>query len=174
MRTHTGEKPYECNRCDKKFSDKSVLNRHLKANDKQAAERTFTCNTCRETFHNRAPFNAHVRTAHQQPVTATNRKRAAQKITDTPSAKRPRRSDQASTSTASEPASTASAENAAATWQPDPILIPAKLIPASEENVAQTYRQHWPQIRMRFSRQNRLQGWYNFRLSTINPASLRE
>ena len=174
MRTHTGEKPYECNRCDKKFSDKSVLNRHLKANDKQAAERTFTCNTCRETFHNRAPFNAHVRTADQQPVTATNRKRAAQKITDTPSAKRPRRSDQASTSTASEPASTASAENAAATWQPDPILIPANLVPASDENVVQTYRQHWPQIRTRFSRQNRLDDWYNFPLSTINPASLRE
>ena len=174
MRTHTGEKPYECNRCDKKFSDKSVLNRHLKAHDKQASERTFTCNTCGETFHNRAPFNAHLHTAHQQPAAATNRKRTAQKTTDTPSAKRPKRSDQASTSTASEPASTASAENAAATWQPDPILIPAKLIPASEENVAQTYRQHWPQIRTRFSRQNRLQGWYNFRLSTINPASLRE
>ena len=36
------------------------------------------------------------------------------------------------------------------------------------------YRQHWPQIRTRFSRQNRLQDWYNFRLSTISPTSLRE
>ena len=174
MRTHTGEKPYECNRCDKKFSDKSALNRHLKAHDKQASERTFTCNTCGETFHNRAPFNAHLHTAHQQPAAATNRKRTAQKTTDTPSAKRPKRSDQASTSTASEPASTASAENAAATWQPDPILIPANLVPAGDENVVQTYRQHWPQIRTRFSRQNRLDDWYNFPLSTINPASLRE
>ena len=109
-----------------------------------------------------------------QPAAATNRKRTAQKNTDTPSAKRPKRSDQASTSTASEPASTASAENAAATWLPDPILIPAKRVPASEENVAQTYWQHWPQIRTRFSRQNRLQGWYNFGPSTMNPVSLRE
>ena len=36
------------------------------------------------------------------------------------------------------------------------------------------YRQHWSQIRTRFSRQNRLQDWYNFRLSMISPASLRE
>ena len=42
-------KPYECPRCEKTFSDKSVLNRHLKAHDKRAAERTFTCNTCGET-----------------------------------------------------------------------------------------------------------------------------
>ena len=166
-------KPYECNRCDKKFADKSVLNRHLKAHDKQAAERTFTCATCGETFHNRAPYNAHIRTAHQQPAAAT-RKRTAQKTTDAPSAKRPKRSDQASMSTASEPTSTASADNAAASWQPDPILIPANLVPSSEEKNAQMYRQHWPQICTRFSRHNRLKDWYNFRLSTINPASLRK
>ena len=166
-------KQYECTRCEKKFADKSALNRHLKAHDKNAAERTFTCATCGETFHNRAPYNAHIRTAHQQPAAAT-RKRTAQKTSDAPSAKRPKRSDQASTSTASEPTSTAGAENAAASWQPDPVLIPANLVPASEENIAQMYRQHWPQIRTRFSRHNRLQDWYNFRLSTINPASLRE
>ena len=36
------------------------------------------------------------------------------------------------------------------------------------------YRQHWPQIRTRFSRPNRIQDWYNFRLSTISPTVLRE
>ena len=36
------------------------------------------------------------------------------------------------------------------------------------------HRQHWPQIRTRFSRQNRLQDWNNFRLSTISPTALRE
>ncbi|CAH3185491.1 unnamed protein product [Porites evermanni] len=124
---HTGEKPYECTRCDKKFSDKSALNRHLKAHEKRALQRTFTCGTCGETFHNCAPYNAYIRTAHQQPVAAT-RKRTAQKTTDAPSTKRPKRSDQTT-----------------------------NLDPASEENITQTYWQHWPQIRTRFSRHNRLQ-----------------
>ena len=54
------------------------------------------------------------------------------------------------------------------------MLIPANLVPATEQNIAETYRQHWPQIRTRFSRRNRLQDWYNFRLSTISPTALRE
>ena len=166
-------KPYECNRCDKKFADKSVLNRHLKAHDKQAAERTFTCATCGKTFHNRAPYNAHIRTAHQQPAAAT-RKRTAQKTTDAPSAKRSKRSDQASARTASEQPTPTQASAAGSSWEVYPVLIPANLVPATEQNIAETYRQHWPQIRTRFSRKNRLQDWYNFRLSTISPSSLRE
>ena len=69
-----------------------------------------------------------------------------------------------------------SAENAAASsgWEADPVLILSNLAPASEENTTQTYRQHRPQIRTRFSRQNCLQDWYNFRLSTISPTALRE
>ena len=66
------------------------------------------------------------------------------------------------------------ASAAGSSWEADPVLIPANLVPATEQNIAETYRQHWPQIRTRFSRKNRLQDWYNFRLSTINPSSLRE
>ena len=150
-------KPYECNRCDKKFADKSVLNRHLKAHDKQAAERTFTCATCGETFHNRAPYSAHIRTAHQQPAAATNRKRSTAKNTDAPAAKKSKRTDQASARTASEQPTPTQASAAASSWEADPVLIPANLVPATEQNIAETYRQHWPQIRTRFSRKNRLQ-----------------
>lgn len=34
------------------------------------------------------------------------------------------------------------------------------------------YRRHWQQIRTRFSRQNRLLDWYNFRLSSLQPQEL--
>ena len=85
--------------------------------------------------------------------------------------KKTRRSDQASI--ASEPVPTSTA-TAGSTFEADPLLIPTNLVPSSEENIAQMYRQHWPQIRTRFSRHNRLQDWYNFRLSMISPTSLRQ
>ena len=120
------------------------MSRHLKAHKKRATQRTFTCNTCGESCHNRAPYNAHIRTAHQ-PATAT-RKRTAQKTTDAPFAKRSKRSDQASTSTASQPTPITSAESTSASWQPDPILIPTNFVSSGEADIAQMYRQHWPQI----------------------------
>ena len=106
QRTHTGEKPCECTRCEKKFSDISVLNRHLKAHDKQAAERTFSCATCGETFHNRARYKTHVRTAHQQQQQTNSRERSAMTSNDAPAAKKSKRTDQASASTTSEPSAT--------------------------------------------------------------------
>ena len=157
-RIHTGKKPYECTRCDKQLRKKEHLTRHLKAHDKRAAKRTFTCGTCGGTFHNLAPYNAHNRTAHQQPAAAANRKRPAAKTTDAPG------------TSPTTPQTSAPGSN----WQEDPILIPANLVTASEENITDTYREHWPQIRTRFSRRNRLQDWYNFRLSTISPTALRE
>ena len=135
--------------------------------------RTFTCSTCGEIFHNLAPYNTHIRTAHStsQPttITATTRKRTAAKTSDAPAIKKAKK-NQPNTSTAPEP----SAATASSNCEEDPILIPANLVSSSDEDIAQIYRQHWPQIRTRFSRGNRLRNWYNFRLATISPASLRE
>ena len=78
-----------------------------------------------------------------------------------PAAKKSKRSDQASRSTASEPAPT-SAAAASFSWEADPQLVPLNLIPDTEENITETYRQHWSHIRTRFSCQNRLQDSYNF------------
>jgi len=114
------------------------------------------------------PYNAHIRTAHQQPAAAT-RKRPAAKNTDAPAAKKHKKSADPGTSP-----TTPQTSAPGSSWQEDPALIPSNLIPAAEENITDTYRQHWPQIRTRFSRRNRLQDWYNFRLSSISPASLRE
>ena len=68
------------------------------------------------------------------------------KTTDAPFAKRSKRSDQASTSTTSQPTPITSAESTSASWQPDPILIPTDFVSSGEADIAQMYRQHWSQI----------------------------
>ena len=70
------------------------------------------------------------------------------------------RTKQVRLSLQNEPPGQLLAAAASSSWEADPLLIPSNLIPNSEENMAETYRQHWPQIRTRFSRQNRLQDWY--------------
>ena len=170
---HTSEKPYQCTRCEKRFSDKSALNRHLKAHDKRAAQRTFTCATCSETFHNLTSYNAHIRTAHSTAQPAAARKRTAEKNTDAAATKKHKKSaDPVNPPTSDNSEASATAGSS---WVIDPVLIPSNLVSSSDEGISQMYRQHWPQIRTRFSRHKRLQDWYNnFRLSTISPASLCE
>ena len=93
---------------------------------------------------------------------------------DTPSAKKSKRTDQTAASTASELSATphsapqASDATAGSSWEADPILIPSNLVSSSDKHIAQTYRQHWSQIRTRFSRRNRCQDWYN---STSQPST---
>ena len=99
------------------------------------------------------------RTAHSTPQPARKRT-ATEKNTDTPAAKKSKKTDQTSANTASEPVPT-SAAAASSSGEADPVLIPSNLISSSDEDIAQMYRQHWPQIRTRFSRQNRLQDWYS-------------
>ena len=46
-------------------------------------------------------------------------------------------------------------------------------LPAQDQaNSEPEYRRYWHQIRTRFSSQNRLLDWYNYRLSSLNPQDL--
>ena len=55
-------------------------------------------------------------------------------------------------------------------WQQDTRAITD--LPEAQQSLVPEYRNHWHQIRTRFSRKNRLLDWYNFRLSSLQPQEL--
>jgi KRAB domain-containing zinc finger protein len=44
IRTHTGEKPYKCHICDRRFSQNDYLQSHLRTH---TGDRPYECNICR-------------------------------------------------------------------------------------------------------------------------------
>ena len=55
-------------------------------------------------------------------------------------------------------------------WQQEPRSITD--LSEAQQSLVHEYRNHWHQIRTRFSRKNRLLDWYNFRLSSLQPQEL--
>ena len=55
---HEGNKPYICNVCDKVFSYKQYLNKHIES--AHEGKKPFNCNVCNEVFSEKGHLNQHI------------------------------------------------------------------------------------------------------------------
>lgn len=62
---HTGEKPYQCDVCNRSFRLKGCLKRHIETNHLER-EKTFVCETCGNSFYRKADIIIHIRSHTQE------------------------------------------------------------------------------------------------------------
>uniref|UniRef100_A0A182QLF2 C2H2-type domain-containing protein n=1 Tax=Anopheles farauti TaxID=69004 RepID=A0A182QLF2_9DIPT len=69
MRLHTGEKPYKCSYCDKRFNHKSTVSTHEKA--AHIAANSFKCDRCHKTFNQKCQLQYHEKLQEEHTIACT-------------------------------------------------------------------------------------------------------